>query len=175
MQSGRTTGKVLLTAGFYSSQQNSPMSWVWASVKRWVEMDWASERRPVQMDWVSEKILAECSLQGLTGLVLTQVVTAGWLGCSQKISGGKSTLEVMGWVTIIMLRIIVECAMDQCMDQMARTEKQRQDSIFGGLTVDCNNNYISCAPPVHQLQTREQKGAEEYFRSLRPPSWSRAL
>ena len=74
-----------------------------------------------------------------------------------------------------MLRIIVECAMDQCMDQMARTEKQRQDSIFGGLTVDCNNNYISCAPPVHQLQTREQKGAEEYFRSLRPPSWSRAL
>ena len=56
MQSGRTTGKVLLTAGFYSSQQNSPMSWVWASVKRWV-----------QMDWVSEKKLAECSIQGLTG------------------------------------------------------------------------------------------------------------
>jgi len=42
------------------------MSWVWASVKRWVEMDWASERRPVQMDWVSEKILAECLLQVLT-------------------------------------------------------------------------------------------------------------
>ena len=67
MQSGRTTGKVLLTAGFYSSQQNSPMSLVSASVKRWVQMDWAPERRPVQMDWVSEKILAECSIQGLTG------------------------------------------------------------------------------------------------------------
>ena len=66
MQSGRTTGKVLLTAGFYSSQQNSPRSWVWASVKRWVQMDWASERRPTQMDWVSEKILAECLIQGLT-------------------------------------------------------------------------------------------------------------